>query len=64
MYMFVNINKSEEKRQYKLLFAAVAGFLYRYDIFTETRTIEANIACNNALERLRDIIYMDDSPCD
>ena len=42
---------------YWLLLLAVRSFLVKYDTFLDTRTDEANKACNTAVERLRDAVY-------
>lgn len=43
------------------LFYAVCEYLRRYDDFLKTGSVEANKACNNAIERLRDVIAERDS---
>lgn len=42
--------------QYKHLNNAVKSFLQCHDKFLDERTIEANKACNNAVERLRNLV--------
>ena len=42
--------------QYKYLSKAVIRFLHCHDKFLDERTIEANKACNSAVERLRNLV--------
>lgn len=43
-------------RQYKYLNNAVKSFLQCHDKFLDEQTIEANKSCNNAVERLRNLV--------